>query len=685
MRNQFRGRPMFGPAEAVQASRRAFLAGAGAAVLAPAAAGAAETASAPTPHTIEELYASSPAVTAALSPDGSKLALLLTEATGKKDRERSALVVLATDDIGKPNAAKAIPLGETDSDYLGPVSLLWANENRLLVTVMYLANVYGYDVPTRRVASIDPALKSPSVWLFGKRNSQVEEVFDLGDIVDDLPADPDHVLIAAWSARRDVQALYRVNVNTGVATEVERGGSRTLGWSTNFDGTPVLRYDRNGNGSVVTVSVRALGETEWKPLRKFKPQDVRDFDVVAHSDRPSVLIVIARQPGEDTASVRELDLATLVYGPPLYKRDGLDASHALIDRSGRLMAAAFYDERIGYDFVDRAFAGHYRGLEKFWGGLASIRLLQSDRQGRRFVGYVTAPDEPGAYLYYDRQSKVADLLARSEVKIDRERLALARPLRTPTRDGQKILSYLTAPLGERPGPLIVLPHGGPEARDYFEFDRWVQALASRGWWVLQPNFRGSGGFGRGFTEAGHRRWANRMQEDVEDAAEHVIAAKGLDRSRVAIMGASYGGYAALMGAVRRPDLYRAAVSICGDADLPEMLEDVKRDDDTPDGYAYRIWTTRAGDPKTDMAALIAASPSRRAGEIRAPVLLYHGLDDEIVRPRQSRIMAKALKAAGKPYEHVEVKDEGHPLWSDAEDKKMILKIVDFVGKAFQPA
>lgn len=227
-----------------------------------------------------------------------------------------------------------------------------------------------------------------------------------------------------------------------------------------------------------------------------------------------------------------------------------------------------------------------------------------------------------------------------------------------------------------------MPHGGPELRDHRGYDRQVQVLAAQGWWVLQPNFRGSGGYGLDFAQQGWRRWGERMQEDVEDAVAQVLRDKGLDGDRVAIMGASYGGYAALMGAVRRPDLYKAAIAICGVSDLPDMLAAEKRDDDTPTREVFGFWKKRIGDPETDGPMLEAASPRRRAAEIVCPILLVHGVDDQIVPVAQSRIMNSALRSARKAVELVEVPDAGHGDWEDEVEQDLMKRYVALLGRVF---
>jgi dipeptidyl aminopeptidase/acylaminoacyl peptidase len=217
--------------------------------------------------------------------------------------------------------------------------------------------------------------------------------------------------------------------------------------------------------------------------------------------------------------------------------------------------------------------------------------------------------------------------------------------------------------------MVVLPHGGPEAHDDYEFDWWAQFLASRGYAVLQPQFRGSSGFGDEYRRAGYGQWGGLMQDDVTDGVNAMIAQKIADPKRICIVGASYGGYAALAGAAFTPDLYKCAVSISGVSDLPVMLGATKiRGGDESNALAY--WRDSIGSP-TDKA-VIDRSPARAADRIKVPVLLIHGLDDTVVPIAQSELMAGALENAKKKYTFVKVKGEDHWM-SNSESRQQIMK------------
>jgi len=195
--------------------------------------------------------------------------------------------------------------------------------------------------------------------------------------------------------------------------------------------------------------------------------------------------------------------------------------------------------------------------------------------------------------------------------------------------------------------------------------------------VLQPNFRGSGGYGLAFAEAGYRQWARRMQDDVTDAVNDLVKRGLVDPDRIAIYGASYGGYAALVGAIQTPDLYKAAVSLAGVSDLDQFMAYVRREDGD-DSATYQYWVKAIGDPKRDKESINAISPAVRASEIRIPVLLMHGTGDEIVPPKQSEEMKKALEKAGKPVKYIKFEGQPHSSWDTEEEIRQIEAAIEFL-------
>jgi pimeloyl-ACP methyl ester carboxylesterase len=666
-------------------SRRGLLAGtvalAGMAALPPGVARAHGAQDQGGAYPLSEFFKPTMSSGAALSPSGNRIAV--AENLGTDENPVSAVDFIdAADPEGQ---RRRVPLGQVMVSFID-----WASDERLLVSVILKAEtssrsqagsnrrVEGVEYYMRRTVSVN-ATTGEVVLLFSDQRNRMRNSFDMGRIIDMLPSDPDHVLMAAWESD-GVMGLHRVNMNTGAATRIERGGSGTYHWRA-VNGVPVLRHDMNSRGTVETIMVRAPGETEWKMARRTRVREAPDFEWVGGSETPGKVLVIARLDHEDVQSVREMDLTTTALGPPLNPRPGRDVAYGLPDSAGNYLGAAYYGERLEYEFVDPALAVHHRALNRFFGNSCNVHFTDVDMARNRFIARVDGPAEPGAWFFYDKTARAIVNLGQAR-DLDPARLGAGEVLQVQTRDGAAIEAYLTAPPGGAPGPLVVLPHGGPEVRDTPGWDRQVQVLAAQGWWVLRPNFRGSGGYGQAFAQQGWTRWGDRMQDDVEDAVAHAIAARGLDASKVAIMGTSYGAYAALMGAVKRPDLYKAAIGICGVYDLPDVLAWEDRQDDTPGKPIYEFWTRRIGDRSVMGPALEAASPRRRAGEITCPVILVHGVDDPVLPVIQSRRMRDALRSAGKPVELIEVEDAGHADWEDTREQALMTRYVDLLRQAF---
>ena len=663
-------------------TRRTMLAAAGAAPgVAPALARA--QGKPPVPPTIDELMREPAVHDAAISPDGEQLAILRTQPRGGRT---SAFVTLSrmADLTARPAVAL---LGEHKVRQVE-----WANNERLLIWITFYNDEKGRPygvwlgdeftaIPVRRVLSVDLKGGDPVVMFAGSK-AVLRRGFDASQVVDLMPDDPRRILMQAWNEARNAYGLYHVDVYSGEASLLEQGVPATDFWLTQ-GGVPMLRMDSNARGTVRWIYGRAPGERDWKLIRKSRLNELRkapDFDVVGATPRAGVFLVRQRMEGRDTAVIRSFDVAGLEFGAVVADTPGREYETAFIDENLKLVGSLYWDDRLNYQFADPGLNSHFKAVNAALKNACNVALYDIDLVHRRMLLKVTGPQEAGAFQVYDREKRALEYVGHCKPWLTADRLANTEPVRVTTRDGAGITAYLTTPInaGKDPLPMVVMPHGGPELRDYLDWDVTVQALAARGWLVLQPNFRGSGGYGKAFADKGRRRWGDLMQDDVEDAVAHVVRSGRADPRRLAIFGASYGGYAALMGAVKTPKAYRVVVSIAGDADLLETLAFSRREDGA-DSPTYAYWRMTIGDPKADEALLIRSSPARRAAEIEAPVLLIHGTEDTIVDPRQSRAMAKALRAAGKTCDLVELRGEGHRNWSDATWKLVLDKVIDYVA------
>jgi pimeloyl-ACP methyl ester carboxylesterase len=645
-------------------------------------------ADAATPPTLDELLRRPEVLGAALSPDGDSIAILREQKQGDK-RSAFILVVKVADLAAQPHT---IVLGDLEVS-----AVFWANNQRLLVSVIFEkapnGSATGYFdgsvfvvSPIRRTMAIGIDGSNPIIMFINRASNLIEEM-DLGLVVDLLVDDPDHVLMQIWDMGHNVWTLQKVDVNTGVGVIFEKGVKATDYWYCQ-NGQPVMRFDSNVMDTVLSVYVRAPNDDKWVFYRKIraKTKDVPpEFQVVGVTPEPGVLLALDWPDGEDGYVLRRFNIADKTMGEILARQPGRDIDDLVTDRRGQLVGAQYADDRVNYQFVDKAWGPHFKGMNAFFENQCNVVLEMVNDDHTRCVARVTGPRQPAAYYFYDRKAARFDLLGESQSWLN-GRLATMETLKVKARDGLELTAYLSTPITPAPAggarPMVVMPHGGPQLRDSYDYDVWAQALAAQGWLVLQPNFRGTGGLGRALAEAGHHHWGDAMQWDVEDCVDSLVKAGRADPAKLAILGGSYGGYAAMMGPILKPDLYRCAVSRAGPSDLLADLADTRRDAGA-DSELYDWWTTLMGDPAQDGAMLRAASPAQRAAEFKIPLLLYHGTKDRIVEVAASRGMESAMKAAGKSVTYVEVKGEGHSGWKPEHEKDFLTQSIAFIAKAFK--
>ena len=478
-------------------------------------------------------------------------------------------------------------------------------------------------------------------------------------------------------ARRDdgwVLTLFDVDTNSGKGRIVAQGTPYTIQWMVDPDGAPVARVDWKQDDRRASIYVK--DGAGWRSI--LETRDEEPLVLSGFSADGTSLIAIGEH-GTDFRKAWELP----IDGSPLrlaYEHPGTDITRAVRDRqTGRVVGywLAEADSSSNPVYVDPERRAVYAALVKAFPGLW-VYVLDRSTDGQRLLVKAERESYPPTYYLVDRAARRADTIGEAYPGLAHATLGEVQEIRYPARDGTPIPAFLTLPPGQaaRDLPLVVLVHGGPEGQDLGGFDWWAQFLVSRGYAVLQPQFRGSTGYGTAHRLAGYGQWGGLMQDDVTDGVHHLVKEGIANPKRVCIMGASYGGYSALAGAAFTPDLYACAVSVNGVSDLPQMIGDVKSGGEESDALAY--WLDHIGSPNDPKVA--AASPARAAAQVRAPVLLIYGTDDTVVPPSQSTKMASALKAAGKPYEIVTLPGEDHWLSNGATRTAVLQQIEAFLAK-----
>jgi dipeptidyl aminopeptidase/acylaminoacyl peptidase len=456
-------------------------------------------------------------------------------------------------------------------------------------------------------------------------------------IVNWLPDDPRHVLIELGDEGSVFPSVYSLDVYGGDLKLVVPAHPPIMDWTADTRG--VVRFGYGFRDDKGVYIARSGPDSPWRTLEEFKRFDHGRFDPLAIGPQPDQLFVLA--PYEGRTAVWRMDLEGGANRDLLFSRPDVDVGGLLEWPTDRHVVGFVYEtDRPHTHFIDPRAQAIDELLERSLPGEYHV-VVDATHDGTKLVAVSFSDVVPARYDLLDTATGSLTLLGRESPALGEAQLAPLKPVVVPGPGGISIPGYLTLPRGAAAGrglPAVVLPHGGPYARDHWGYEPLVQLMANRGYAVLQLNFRGSTGYGEQWRNAGHQAWGTVMHEDISAGARWLIAQGIADPARMCIVGWSYGGYAALVGVEKEPHLYRCAVSIAGVSDLTQMERDDER---------FYGGKDAAGDSMgTDKAQLEAESPLEHADRIQVPVLLIHGEDDYTVLVGQTRSMARALARHG---------------------------------------
>lgn len=589
---------------------------------------------------------------------------------------------------GETRALTVTRIATGQNLFVGDISIVkvrdlrWIGEGRVLVVTSQTLNIASLGVPRSEL-------------FFG-------QVLDLESqrVVQVLDRTPDvlAVLYGPASVRNtsDGDALFVRGVNiSSDNTNLQRVDPRTgRGRSVAYMDHTTDDYILDGEGKVIAIARYGEGNGRWS-LHLPRGQGHREvWTVDAPVDTPTLhgmgrtprtIVISADRPdlasedaGSEMGVLFEVNVDTGEWSRlPFENHPDFLVHHPRT----RLLVGGARAEAAGtlYEFLDPQVSRRWQSVERAFAGKAPKLVSWNDALNRVVV--FTDTDDAGQYQLVDFERGTADILADAYPAIAPQQVGAVRAIQYTAHDGLSIPGYLTLPPGvsEPSGlPLVVLAHGGPAAQDVAGFDWWAQALASRGYAVLQSNFRGSTGYGRDFLEAGYGEWGRKMQTDLSDGVRWLAAEGIIDPARVCIVGASYGGYAAMAGLTLDRDIYRCGVSVNGVSDLRRMVNREARAERRGDNQTVRYWNRFMGAVRLNDRALDALSPAYLAASVGSPLLLIHGKDDTVVPIEQSRVMAEALRLAGKPFEFVELPGEDHWLSRSATRQQMLLETARFL-------
>jgi len=587
-----------------------------------------------------ELFFGDPEITGAqISPDGKYIAFVkpwnkTRNIWVKKTEEPFEKARLITADTKRP-----IP------------GYMWSRDSRFILFVQDQAGDENFNV-----FAVNPA-DPPAPGSEAPAARNITQASGVRTVVYAVPrSEPDVIYIGVNDRDKAWHDLYKVRISTGEKTLLRKNVDRLTGWV--FDNKDRLRLAvrsaENGDTEILRADadkfekIYSCGVFESCSPIRFRKDDQHVYISTNRGEEVNLEHLELLDPSSATSTEVESD--------PL-KRVDL-ANVVISDLTDEILATAYLDDKIRIYWKDKSFGDDYAMLQKKLGG-KEVGFNSSTRDERLWLITAAGDTEPGETYLFDRKTKKLTLQYRVREKLPRASLASMQPVRYKSSDGMEIPAYLTLPKGV-PGtnlPVVVVPHGGPWARDAWGYNGGAQFLANRGYAVLQMNFRGSTGYGKKFLNAGNLQWGEKMQDDITWGVRYLVEKGIADPKRVGIMGGSYGGYATLAGVAFTPDLYAAAVAIVAPSNLITLMSSIPP-------YWEQIRTTfyrRMGNPTTPegKAQLERQSPLNSAAKIKTPLLVVQGANDPRVNKRESDQIVVALRDRGFPVEYLVAPDEGH--------------------------
>ena len=492
---------------------------------------------------------------------------------------------------------------------------------------------------------------------------------------------PNEILAMLNVRNRNLMDVWRIDLRTGAATLALENPGDVAWWfaDENLVVRGAFAFTPEGGNE---VRVRAAASEPWRTLaRGSSDEEVLPYDF----SKDGREVILRSSIGSDTLRVvacevesgRERELARM---------DSFDAEGVMIHPTRRAVEAVrFEPARRTWKIVDSAVAADFDAIAKLDDG--DFEIASRDYADEKWIVGFASGHQCARYFLWERATKRGTFLFSEFPDFESLQLAERMPIKYRARDGMELHGYLTMPRGlaARDLPLVLFVHGGPWARDYWRLDTVSQLLANRGYLVLQPNYRGSTGYGRHYLHAGDRQWGLAMHDDLIDAVRWAADQGMANPTRVAIFGASYGGYAALAGAAFSPDVFRCAVDLVGPSSLFTLIRTF-----APYHNIRAIWNARVGDPDdpADTERLTNGSPLFSADRIKIPMLIAHGANDPRVLQAESERIVAAIEKNGGSVTYVLYPDEGHSFFRRPNGIDFMARVEQFLaqhlGGRYQP-
>ena len=492
-------------------------------------------------------------------------------------------------------------------------------------------------------------------------------------IIDDLEDDPNHIIMGLNKRNPQIHDPYRINVNDGKMDMIAENPGNISEWMTDHDGK--LRIAITSDGVNTSLLYRDKESDGFKTIltTDFKVSVAPLFFTFDNKN-----LYVASNRGRDKTAIFEFDLNKSKEARLIFEHDEVDVSGLMYSRKRKVLTGVSYtvakNEMVFFDTLRESLQQKLE--EKLPGYEVGITSFSEDETKAVVVTY--SDKSRGTYYYYDLDKNKLIELGQVSPWLNEEDMSEMKPVHYKSRDGLIINGYLSLPKGTNGKnlPVVVNPHGGPWHRDSWGYNSEVQFLTNRGFAVFQMNFRGSTGYGRDFWEKSFKQWGKSMQDDISDGVNWLIDEGIADPDRIAIYGASYGGYATLAGLAFTPDLYACGVDYVGVSSLFTFMESMP-----PYWELYRsMMYEMVGHPEEDKELLASASPLLHIDKIKAPLFIAQGANDPRVVKAESDQIVEALKNAGIDVPYMVKDDEGHGFYNEENQFDFYTEMEKFLTK-----
>ena len=553
----------------------------------------------------------------------------------------------------------------------------WLTNDRLAISVRFPDRINRVKFTSTRLFALDWDKKNPiNLVKTQRRHNAIRHTRVISQLQDNiislLPDDPDHILLALDGDRQNYPLVYKINIHTAKRNRAVSIASHIVDWQADAKG--VVRIGYGAYKSKSRIIYRETAESGWVEIAKYDAVDGEaPFDPVGFSPDPKI-IYVAKIDENGFNAIYAYNYKTKEFIEKIISQNGADVTDLVFDRQGNIASYSYMDKVFHVVHLDKLRQRITRMTDKFFPDMTS-KIISQSADKKKFIIKTSSPTNPGDYYFQDLNTNKIDWFSESYPGLDDEKLGAMKPVTYQARDGLDIPAYLSLPArakDQKNLPTIIMPHGGPFARDGYGFDYWVQFLTTRGYAVLQMNYRGSTGLGNRFQELGHREWGGKMLDDINDGAHWMIERGYTNPKRICIVGGSYGGYAALQTLVKEPGLYKCAVVFAPVTNMITMFNNFKNFFGQRERYMPYI--------RNEAVSLSDISPYKNIDKINVPVLLVHGTNDRRVDYKHGNMFAKAMKRKKKNIRFVTLKEGDHHLSRQKHRIRFLKEMEKFLKK-----